>query len=115
MASIAGQTRRRRSWYIASGWQQSDAGGGIGSDQTLKIGGNETSNIEGGVNGECRVLNGADEAAGEMAEWIEGVGRGQRGRARGPSERIGEKTSHDVKVTTDLGGRHRAFEPLVIG
>jgi hypothetical protein len=25
-----------------------------------------------------------------MAEWIEGVGRGQRGGARGPSGRIGK-------------------------
>jgi hypothetical protein len=50
-----------------------------------------------------------------MAEWIEGVGRGQRGGARAPSERIGEETYDAVKGTIDWDGRHRAFEPLMIG
>jgi hypothetical protein len=50
-----------------------------------------------------------------MAEWIEGIGRGQRGSARGPSGRIGEEICDAVKGTTDWGGRHRAFEPLMIG
>ena len=56
-----------------------------------------------------------DEAAGGMAEWIEEVGRGQRGGARGPSGRIGEETCDAVKGTTDWEGRYRAFEPLMIG
>jgi hypothetical protein len=71
----------------------------------LKVGANETSNIEGAVRGECRVLNGRDEAAGGTAEWIEGVGRGQRGSARGPFGRIGEETCDAVKGTTDWEGR----------
>jgi hypothetical protein len=43
-----------------------------------------------------------------MAEWIEGIGRGQRGSARGPSGRIGEETCDAVKGTTDWEGK----EPL---
>jgi hypothetical protein len=88
--SIAGQNLRWRSWSIASGPRQLEVGPGIGSDQTLKVCGNETSNIEGRVRGECRAFNRWDEAAGEMAHWKEGIGRGQRDRARGPSGRIGE-------------------------
>jgi hypothetical protein len=50
-----------------------------------------------------------------MAEWIEGVGRGQRGSARGLSGRIEGENCDGVKGTTDWEGRHRAFEPLTIG
>jgi hypothetical protein len=50
-----------------------------------------------------------------MAEWIEGVGRGQRGSARGPFGRIWEETRDAVKGTIDWDGRYRAFQSLMIG
>jgi hypothetical protein len=86
--------------------QQSDAERGIRSGQTLKIGRNETSNIEVVVRGKCHLFNRPDGAAGRMAEWIEGAGRHQRGRARGPSGRIGQETCDPVKGITDWEGRH---------
>jgi hypothetical protein len=49
MASTRAQTRRRRLRPIASGRRQSDAERGIGSDPPLTV--------EGGVGGECRLIN----------------------------------------------------------
>jgi hypothetical protein len=50
-----------------------------------------------------------------MTEWIEGIGRGQRGSARGPFGQIGEETRDAVKGIIDWDGRYRAFEALMIG
>jgi hypothetical protein len=49
-----------------------------------------------------------------MAEWIEGIGRGQRGIARGRSGRIAEKPCDAVKGTVDWDGRYRTFEALMM-
>jgi hypothetical protein len=62
-----------------------------------------------------RAFNRRDEAAEGMAEWIEAIGRGKQCGARGPFRRIGEKPRDAVKGATDWEGRHRAFEPLMIG
>jgi hypothetical protein len=73
-----GQTRRRQLPPIESGWRQSEAERGIGSDQTRNVEGGvfgtDTLNVEAGVRGECRVINVRDAASSGIVEWIEGVG-----------------------------------------
>jgi hypothetical protein len=72
----------------------------------MKVGGNETSNIEGGLGGECRWSIGAmrQQEADEVSEV-----------ARSPSGRIGEHPCDAAKGITNWGGRRRVFEPLMIG
>jgi hypothetical protein len=39
-----------------------------------------TVDVEEGISGECRVINQRENINRGMMEWIEGVGRSQRGR-----------------------------------
>jgi hypothetical protein len=81
MTSIGGEKRQRRPRSIASGPEQRDSDGGIGSDQPLSVErdvrGNETSNIEERISSGYCAIDRSEESVKGMAKWIKEAGRGQ--------------------------------------